>query len=125
MKRHALVWFTGVISQYNVSEHYNVKGLNLNKGILSRIRSKYDVTFLIYVKDEDEKNAYLHLLTTNKITDIPVVFASYDTSFHEILYEFSMKYPEFILIDYSKKRLIDASRYLGRVDMMHISSLLD
>lgn len=125
MKQKALVWFTGIISQFSVSKDYNIRRLNINRGTLSKLLSKYDITFLIYVKDEHEQQDYQDLLFRNNLTYIPCIFIPYDISFKEFLVQYHNKCTDFILIDYSKKRLLTASTYLQRTDMIHVSQLLD
>lgn len=125
MKPKALVWFTGVISQYNVNENYNISKIKLNLNLLNKLDSVYDISFLVYCRDNSEVIAYKELLKENNLSKIPVYFASYDISFKEVLFDCYERLGKFILIDYSKKRLAEASQLFQSNDMIHLSQLLD
>lgn len=123
MKPKALVWFTGVISKYNIAE-YNIEELDINHNLLNKIYNNYDPMFIIYVKDDNELKAYTKLLHRLDIKE-PVCFVGYQDIFTDVLDKLKQAMGSFILIDYSKKRLIEAANILERNDMIHISQLID
>ena len=124
MKQNALVWFTGLISKYEIRDDYNIKDLKLNLNLMHSLEEQFNITYAIYIKDNQEKNEYLNLFIANKIKD-KVLFIPYGSVFDEVMIECTKIIPDFILIDYSKMRLNTAKRITKRSNHIHISQLLN
>ena len=124
MKDLALLWFTGIVSKYYVSENYDISKLEINSELLSKIKQKYDVMFIIYITNTQEEYAYTKLLWEHNLNDIKVVFVPYGISFTEALTGIISKVGDILVIDYSKKRLIEASKLLDETKLIHISQIL-
>ena len=124
MKQNALVWFTGLISKYEIRDDYNIKDLKLNLNLMHSLEEQFNITYAVYIKDNQEKNEYLNLFIANKIKD-KVLFIPYGSVFDEVILECTKIIPDFILIDYSKMRLNTAKRITKRSNHLHISQLLN
>lgn len=124
MKQNALVWFTGLISKYEIRDDYNIKDLKLNLNLMHSLEEQFNITYAVYIKDNQEKNEYLNLFIANKIKD-KVLFIPYGSVFDEVMIECTKIIPDFILIDYSKMRLNTAKRITKRSNHLHISQLLN
>ena len=64
-KTKAVVWFTGVISKYNLSND-SLDDLKINYSLLEKLSSKYDLIFIICVPNEDVKLKYLSICFLQK-----------------------------------------------------------
>lgn len=124
MKDKALVWFTGIISQYDVSDDYDISSLKINLETFEKLDDEYDLVFIIYIKNTQEEYEYRQLLKRHRLV-VPVAFVPYDISFTEAIHGIIGNLGTFVFVDYSKSRLKEVSSILGRDDVVHVSKLLN
>lgn len=133
MKPKAIIWLTGVITQYSIEPNYTIEDLTINKKLLTELSEKYDLLAITYyLKDTDEKEQYKRLFVNeqqahklkflfieynNNITpDFPGLIKQILRDVHGVTH----------YIDYDKKRLYDAAlNGIKNTNCIHISQLLD
>lgn len=124
-KTKAVVWFTGVISKYNLSDD-SLDNLKINYSLLNKLNSEYDLIFIICVPNEDIHLKYLSLLKELHLTDFQYLFIPYQYDFDEVFGSLISKIPNITTyIDYSKARMIKVANYLRNDKIIHISQLID
>lgn len=121
----AVVWFTGVISKYNVAD-VDIQSMKINQLLYSKLSSKYNLICVISVPDEQVKQKYMEVINENHLTDAKYVFISFQQDFDEMLVALlSQNRNITTYIDYSKVRLAKAARYLKNTEVLHLSQLID
>ena len=125
MKPSAVIWFTGVISKYNVAD-VDIQSMKINSLLYSKLTSKYNLICIISVPDEQVKQRYMQIINENHLTDSKYVFISYQQDFDEMLTALlSQNRNITTYIDYSKVRLAKAAKYLKNTEVLHLSQLID
>lgn len=121
-----LVWFTGVISQYEVGD-YDILSLKLNKSIYNRLKDNAQLFFIICAKDEQEKQDYIKLLSSNGMQECKLLFMPYQgLQFSEMMYQILQHVHKIdMYVDYSKLRLNEASRISSSLKLVHLSQLVE
>lgn len=134
-----IIWFTGVLSQYDVST-YDIENLKINHKLLEKIKANYGankyVAIICYVNDEKEK--YLKLLEKENLLGKDIVFAFVDfynfcvntESFYEtlnnIINTYRVNYAINYYIDCDRKRLTKImNKSMEPNKLIHLSQLLD
>ena len=123
-----LIWFTGVVSQYDVS-NYDLANLKINHKLLDKILNTYKATryiALVNVRNEYEKTQYLSLITKEHLEQkLMFVFVNMDepifNAIGSLLYSYNIVY----YIDCSRRRLVSLTQVLEPRRLIHISQLLD
>ena len=124
-KPTALVWFTGVISQYNLSDT-NLDNLKINYSILRTLEEKYNLAFIVCVPSEEVKQQYLHLIKQWQLEHYTFVFLPYQFDFEAVLSNLIQQLPNATtFIDYSKVRLLKAAKQLKNENVIHVSQLMN
>ena len=124
-KTKAVVWFTGVISKYNLSND-SLDDLKINYSLLEKLSSKYDLIFIICVPNEDVKLKYLSIIKDLGLSEYQYLFIPYQHEFLEIFDSLISKIPNITTyVDYSKARMIKVSNFLNNENIIHISQLID
>ena len=123
-----IIWFTGVISQYNVAS-CDIPNLVINFKLLDKIIKNYSADkyiALINVRNELEKEQYLDLIKRHNLqkTLVFVFCDMYDQRLSIIgtlRYSYNIAY----YIDCSRKRLVDSVGMIEPQKLIHISQLLE
>jgi hypothetical protein len=125
-----VIWFTGVISQYDI-EKYDLENLKINHNILNKIINDYKADkyiAIIWVGNEEEKDAYTRLITKEHLENklLFVFLEDYNNSYTPAGMVASLSYYYHIVnyIDCSRTRLCKV-RGFNINNLIHISQLLD
>lgn len=127
-----LIWFTGVISQYDVTK-CDIENLKINHNLLDRIISTYKADkyiALVNVRNDLERQQYLNLAKKEGL-DKKLIFIlcdMNDTLYNSLLnivgtlrYSYNINY----YIDCSRRRIINLLEMIEQDKLIHISQLLD
>lgn len=128
MKKTAIVWLTGVITQYSILDNYNIEELTVNHNLLNKLIDKYNVVALVCFKDDMERAQYNKLFISLGIADkIRFMFIPYNTLHTELISRLISHLPNVTTyIDCEKKRLFSAAcAGINNKNCIHISQLLD
>lgn len=127
MKEKALLWFTGVITQYSVEPNYHIDELVINNNLLKRLNDKYNLISIIWYRDDDELQAYKQLLVDNKIASkMQVLFITGNVIYDQFILQVLQQVKGITTyIDHDLRRLRDASLYIKTSNCLHISQLID
>lgn len=124
----AIIWFTGVISQYNVA-NCDIPNLVINFKLLDKIIKNYSADkyiALINVRNELEKEQYLDLIKRNDLQKTLVfVFCDMYDQCLSIIGTLRYSYNIVYYIDCSRKRLVDSVGMIEPQKLIHISQLLE
>lgn len=124
-KSKAIVWFTGVISKYNLADS-TFNQMKINTATLTHLKEQYDLVCIICIPDEETKQKYLEIIKDRHIEDNQYVFIPYQHDFDLVLESLIQQVPNVTTyIDYSKARLVKAAHYLKNENVIHISQLLN
>ena len=123
-----LIWFTGVISQFDISK-YDIPNLHINKNTLDFIIDNFSADryiALITVYNDLEKDQYLKLIKDKGLdTKLMFIFLDYDKHTVDILAKLAQIYNINYYIDCSRRRLKDAVSIINVDNLIHVSQLLD
>lgn len=123
-----LIWFTGVISQYNVA-NCDIPNLEINFKLLNKIVRDYHAdkyVALINVRNELEKEQYLDLIKRRGLEKVLIfVFCDMNEQRLSIIGTLRYSYDIAYYIDCSRKRLVDSVGMVEPQRLIHISQLLD
>ena len=123
-----LIWFTGVISQFDISK-YDIPNLRINKNTLDFIIDNFSADryiALITVYNDLEKDQYLKLIKDKGLdTKLMFIFLDYDKHTVDILAKLAQIYNINYYIDCSRRRLKDAVSIINVDNLIHVSQLLD
>lgn len=123
-KPKALVWFTGVLSQYKLSDD-NLDNISINYTTLRNLEETYDLICIICVPSEEVKQHYLTLVKEWGIQHLTYIFIPYEHDFTLVMQELLQKIPNInTYIDYSKARLVKAAKFLKNENVIHVSQLM-
>lgn len=129
----ALVWFTGVISKFNLSDS-TLDNLQFNTALLNKLKETHDLVFLIMYPDEDVKQKYLEAIADARIKDNTYIFAKYE---HTDSAEIVRRKIEYTLrqifeqhtditkyVDTDRSRMNIAANYVINEQVFHLSQFL-
>lgn len=123
-----LIWFTGVISQYNVA-NCDIPNLEINFKLLNKIVRDYPAdkyVALINVRNELEKQQYLDLIKRRGLQKVLVfIFCDMNEQRLSIIGTLRYSYDIVYYIDCSRKRLVDSVGMVDPQRLIHLSQLLD
>ena len=123
-----LIWFTGVISQYNVA-NCDIPNLAINFKLLNKIVKDYPAdkyVGLINVRNEVEKEQYLDLIKRRGLQKVMVfIFCDMNEQRLSIIGTLRYSYDIVYYIDCSRKRLVDSLGMITADRLIHISQLLE
>lgn len=123
-----LIWFTGVISQYDVSK-CNITELKINHNLLNKIIENYKADkyiALVNVRNDFEKQQYFELIK-NEGLDKKLIFVFCDMvgSSFDVIGTLRYSYVINYYIDCSRKRIVSLLEMIEQNKLIHISQLLD
>ena len=134
MKPKAVVWFTGVISKFNLSDD-SLENIQVNNLLYNKLKDKYNLIFIIKIPDDEYKEGvpnsptklkYQELFANSNIKDDMVIYIPYSCTLPKVLENLISQYPDITTyIDYSKHRLISAACYIQSNKAIHLSQLID
>lgn len=123
-----LIWFTGVISQYNVA-NCDIPNLEINFKLLNKIVRDYPAdkyVGLINIRNDIEKEQYLDLIKRRGLEKVMVfIFCDMNTERLSIIGTLRYSYDIVYYIDCSRKRLVDSVGMIEPNKLIHISQLLE
>ena len=123
-----LIWFTGVISKYNVA-NCDIPNLEINFKLLNKIVRDYPAdkyVALINVRNGLEKEQYLDLIKRRGLERVLIfVFCDMNEQRLSIIGTLRYSYNIAYYIDCSRKRLVDSVGMVEPQRLIHISQLLD
>ena len=120
----ALVWFTGVLSQYKLSDA-DLDNITINYVTLRQLEKDYDLVCLICIPDEETKQHYLRLIKAWGLEHLTYIFIPYSHDFLDIMSNLVQQIPNLTTyIDYSKARLVKAANFLKNENVIHVSQLM-
>ena len=113
MKPKAIIWLTGVITQYSIEPNYTIEDLIINKKLLTELSEKQ----LFISEQQANKLKFLFIEYTKDITpDFPGLIRQILRDVPGVTH----------YIDYDKKRLYDAAlNGIKNTNCIHISQLID
>ena len=127
-----LIWFTGLISQYDVSK-YDIENLVINNNLLNKVMTNYEADkymAFIMVRNYSEKQQYENLLKKTGLDkriipywldmNIPL-YDNLKNQITELSYYYNLKY----YIDCGRNRLCSLLSIVEPTKLIHISQLLD
>lgn len=133
-KGSAIVWFTGVISKFNMMDS-TLDNLQINNQLYNKLKEKYNLIFLIKIPDDEyllqepdtqTKLKYKEAFAKSNIKDDQVIYLPYScddsTVFDNLLQQFTNVVA---YIDYSRRRLTIAAKYIPTDKVFHLSQLID
>lgn len=134
MNKNALVWFTGVISKYDVLDTTNYKhSININNELFNRLLSEFDkLVCIICINDAEEKQAYINSIKKFKLDNnlqsmnAELIFFNYlnsDMETVKVIEHLRSIYNISYYIDYSKRRLNNVKHLF--TNPIHISMLFN
>lgn len=127
-----LIWFTGLISQYDVSK-CDIEKLKINHNLLDKIIANYKADkyiALINVRNDAERQQYLSLIKKEELEKklIFIICDMGDALFDNLLnvigtlrYNYNINY----YIDCSRRRIVGLQEMIEQNKLIHISQLLD
>lgn len=127
-----LIWFTGLISQYDVSK-CDIEKLKINHNLLDKIITNYKADkyiALINVRNDAERQQYLSLIKKEGLEKklIFIICDMGDALFGNLLnvlgtlrYNYNINY----YIDCSRRRIVSLQEMIEQNKLIHISQLLD
>ena len=123
-----LIWFTGVISKYDISK-YDIPNLKINNVSLLYILNTYKADrhiALITVYNDLEKDQYLKLIKDKGLDKkLMFIFLDYNSSVIDVVAKLAQIYNINYYIDYSRRRLRDVVPIIDINRLIHISQLLN
>lgn len=123
-----LIWFTGVISQYNVA-NCDIPNLVINFKLLNKIVKDYPAdkyVGLINVRNDIEKEQYLDLIKRRGLQKVMVfIFCDMNIERLSIIGTLRYSYDIVYYIDCSRKRLVDSVGMIEPNKLIHVSQLLE
>lgn len=130
----ALVWFTGVISKFNLSDS-TLDNLQFNIALLNKLKETHDLVFLIMYPDDEVKQKYLNAISAANIADNTYVFAKYEyddsaeTVRRKIEYALKQIFEAHTditkYVDTDRGRMMIASNYVINQNIFHLSQFLN
>lgn len=130
----ALVWFTGVISKFNLSDS-TLDNLQFNIALLNKLKETHDLVFLIMYPDDEVKQKYLNAISAANIADNTYVFAKYEyddsaeTVKRKIEYTLRQIFEAHTditkYVDTDRGRMMIASNYVINQNIFHLSQFLN
>ena len=121
------IWFTGIISQYNVSS-YNINELRINHNLLDKILKEYrsdKYIAIINVRNDLEKQQYFELIKKEELDKkLIFIFCDPNTYYVDAISTLKYTYDIRFYIDCSRKRLVSLVGLIEPHKLIHISQLL-
>ena len=133
-KGTAIIWFTGVISKFNMMDS-NLEDLQINNQLYNKLKDKYNLIFIIKIPDEeyamqdsnyDTKLKYKEAFTKSNIKEDSVLYLPYSSDDTLVIESLLQQFPDVVAyVDYSRRRLGIAARYIPTNKVFHLSQLID
>lgn len=123
-----IIWFTGVISKYDISK-YDILNLEINDVALLYMLSTYKADrhiAIITVYNDLEKDQYLRLIKDKGLDKkLMFIFLDYGSSVIDVIAKLAQIYDINYYIDCSRRRLKDAVSIVDIHRLIHVSQLLN